>query len=224
MKKLGFVFFSFLLICLVSSTASAAIIDLAEYSINIDGTEDYMGTAPAGFDDMTGLGTWAVTLSGAGDHSVLGYFDHEIDEDINTFYNEFGAAVGTPGTGQSWEIDEPGWSFGDIYTNFQAGTLDNSNGVPSGSPDDVSMAMGWDFNLAAGETAYINFILSETMPTNSGFYLVQTDFDSQANVYFSSNLTIRDGGNPPPVPEPSTIVLVLSGLGLAAAARFRKSA
>ena len=37
---------------------------------------------------------------------------------------------------------EPGFLFGDIYTNVINGTLDNTNGVPSALPDDVSFALG----------------------------------------------------------------------------------
>jgi hypothetical protein len=112
--------------------------------------------------------------------------------------------------------------FGNIYTNFLAGSLDNSNGVPSSSPDDVSMALGWAFNLTAGQTATIIFSLSETAPV-SGFYLWQTDPDSKVDIYFSSTLN-KTGGNTS-VPEPSTLMLMLSGLGfVGVAARFRKSA
>ena len=75
-------------------------------------------------------------------HNILVFLDIEIDELVNTFFNEFGSVVGAPGAGLSWEIDEPGYVFGDIYTNFVAGALDGTNGVPSGSPDDVSFALG----------------------------------------------------------------------------------
>jgi hypothetical protein len=84
-------------------------------------------------------------------------------------------------------------------------------------PDDVSMAMGWDFTLASDETATVDYLLSLIAPA-SGFYLTHTDPDSQASIYFSSSLSIRGGGDPPPIPEPTTLLLV--GIGLVGVAGF----
>ncbi|MCK7498452.1 MAG: PEP-CTERM sorting domain-containing protein [Comamonadaceae bacterium] len=120
-----------------------------------------------------------------------------------------------PGPGFRWEIDEPGFVFGDIYDNFLAGALDGLNGVPAGSPDDVSFALGRAFTLAADETATLNFRTSLVAPIGVP-YLIHTDPDSDVSVYFSSDLTIRGGGEPP-IPEPGTLTLL--GLGLAAAAQ-----
>jgi len=159
-----------------------------------------------------------LTINSPGSHYIAAFVDPEIDEADNTFFNESGFVSGAPAAGQTWEIDEPGWVFGDIYDNFLAGTLDNTNSIAG---DDVSMALGWSFVLTPTEVAHISFTLAQTAPAG-GFYLIQSDPDSQANLYFSSGLNIRDGQNQ--VPEPSTIVLLLSGLAVAAAARFRKSA
>ena len=95
--------------------------------------------------------------------------------------------------------------FGDIFDNFLVSNLDNTNNVPQGLEDDVSMALGWDFALNAGETATIQFNIQNTAaPT--GFFLSQTDPDSNETIWFSSTLDISS------VPEPSTIALL--GLGL----------
>lgn len=198
---------------LTASSASAATIDLYEYAFNINGTVTN-GAAPGGvnvglFDTATGLGTVTVTLNTVGSHYVAFFVDHEIDETINTYFNEYGSAVGTPVAGLSWEIDEPGYMFGDIYDNLLASLLDGTNGVPMGSEDDVSMALGWSFNLLADQTAVISFLISDIMPTG-GFYLAQTDPDSQASIYFSSSLRIIDDGGQ--IPEPATLGLL--GLGL----------
>jgi hypothetical protein len=230
-----------------STGASAATINLYGYAFNVDGTVydvlyadpinvpggTITGTLPGGINQdglnkTNGIGTISFTTSGAGAHSFLAFFDHEMVEEQNTYFNEYGAVNGTQGAVQSWEIDEPGWDMtnpGDIYSNFKnsnnisGSQLDNSNTVPSGSENDVSMAMGWDFNLDTGETAFITLTLSETAPT-SGFYLAQFDNDTGAGLYFSGNLNITGGGNP--VPEPATMLLMATGLTGLLGARARR--
>ena len=141
------------------------------------------------FDESTGLGTVRLEFAGTGAHHGVLFVDHEMSENINTFFNELGStSVGAPPAGLSWEIDEPGCSRppGDIFDNFLANTLDNSIGFSR--EDDVSMALGWNFVLAAGETAEVLFQLSETQP--SGFYLRQHDPESGEQVFFSGSLRI----------------------------------
>jgi len=198
---------AFLFTVLGFSGASAVTINLYDWAFNVDGTtfEFVNGdTMPTTGTLTNGLGTLTWSTSAPGSHTFIAFFDHEIDEAINTFFNEYGEAINTPAI-QSWEIDEPGYIFGDIYGNVLAGALDNTNSVPNGSEDDVSWAMGWDFTLASGESALINLTISETAPT-SGFYLAQTDPESNASIYFSSSLKTEV------IPEPATIMLVGAGL------------
>lgn len=189
------------------STGASATPTLYDYAFNANGDLTPSGIDLTSFNTTSGLGTISYMSSTDGMNSFLAFLDHEIDEESNTYFNENGDSSGTPAAGQSWEIDEPGYVFGDIYTNFTANTLENSNGVPAGSEDDVSMALGWDFTLATDEIAYITMTVSQNQPT-SGFYLTQFDPDSQESLYFFSNLTIR-GGN---VPEPATMLLMGTGL------------
>lgn len=227
----------FLLLC--ASPGSAAVISLFDWAFNVDKTvyvaSDFLpaGLNASGFDWDTGLGTLEWTISGPGAHSVLAFFDHEIDEKINSFYNEYGATSGSPAAGQSWEIDEPGYVFGDIYSNFENGTLDNSNGVPINAPDDVSLAIGWEFSLADDEEAVIEMVLSTTMP-GSGFFLAQYDpyptngiayfaanNHAATAIYFHSSLITGTPGEQP-IPEPSTVLLLGAGLiGVCVAGRKR---
>jgi hypothetical protein len=210
-----------------ASNASADTI-LFEWTFNVNGTvyDSFVpDTLPAsfdtsGFDFTTGLGSIVVTLTSG---SYFGaFFDHEIDETVNGFSNEFGATSGALPAGMSFEIDEPGYVFGDIWTNLGTGTLDDSIGVPAAAPDDVSMALGWNFLLAPGETATFVLNLTETAPAG-GFFLQQSDPDTGANVFFAGGLTITGGGGQEGVPEPGTWILMLSGFGLAAlAGRLRK--
>jgi hypothetical protein len=202
------------------ATPAQGAVTLFEHLLNIDGTTS---TAPAeanlaGFNTTTGLGTVTVVLSGAGVHYIGMYADHEIDEETNTFFNEFGSTSGVgPTAGQTWEIDEPGFMFGDIFANFDVEALDNSNGVPAGSEDDVAMALAWDFNLVDGETATATFRVTENAP--GGFYLAQTDPDSQETIYFSSSLRIVGGGTGVPESGATVGLLGLGLLTLAAVAR-----
>jgi hypothetical protein len=211
---------------LLSVSAVKASIFLYEWGVNIDGAVSFPSLGDpvpsevnvAGFDDMTGLGAISVTITGAGSHTFDAFFDHDIDESINTFFNETGAATGIVAAGQSWEIDEPGFVNGDIFENFQASVLDNGigNSIYGNTifPDDVSMAMGWDFTLAAGEQASIDILLGLSAP-NSGFFLTHTDPDSNLSFYVSSTINISQ------VPIPAAVWLFGSGLlGLIGIAPF----
>ena len=184
--------------------AKAAVIGLYEYEVNIDGFlngSNESDSLPAvldlsGFDASAGLGVVTVRISGAGSHFAGMFVDHEIDADDNTFFNEVGSVSGGAATvGQSWEIDEPGYVDGDIYENFQAGALDNSIGRSSyggtNFPDDVSMALGWDFMLDTTEIATISFYIQTVQPLLTDFYLIQADPDSVQSLYFYSQLNIH---------------------------------
>jgi PEP-CTERM motif len=215
----------------LSQSAGAVEVELYDWGFNIDGSTYCNigpcdnaggGTLPASvnasaFDFGTGFGSLVVTIDGAGSHSVDFFADIDIDAAINTYFNEIAVTGGALAAGESYEIDEPGYVFGDIWSNFLDDALDNSNGLLT--PEDVSAAFGWDFVLDADEVATIQFLVSDVMPT-SGFFIAQTDPDSDYTLYLTSSLQIEGGGGG--VPEPGTVVLI--GIGLLGLAGVRRMA
>jgi hypothetical protein len=202
-------------VCLValSSTPVLALPSLFEWNANVDSSIGPSGNIDA-FDASTGLGALTFSVSGAGSHYVSLFVDHEIDSDLNGYDNEYGASTGIVAAGQSWEIDEPGYVYGDIYDHFISGELDNTNAIQSSWPDDVSMALAWNFDLADQESAVISFILSEDLADIvTPFYLSHLDPDSESAFYFCSTLSIQ-GSQPPvtPVPEPTSLALLGTSL------------
>ncbi len=180
-------------------SASFASSVLNGWAINLDGVvyEAWLSdTMPMSGDlDENGLGalTWSTDVPGP--HHIIAFFDYEIDQAENTFFNSRGHSVNPLPPELTWEIDEPGFVFGDIYasiTSTPLKPLDNMTAMGLGSEDDVAMAVGFDFTLKTGETAGITLVLSDTEPP-SDFYLEHYDPDSQESVYLSAalDLTIR---------------------------------
>lgn len=169
--------------------------------------------------DAEGYGTFSWSLvnnSGAtfSNSSLFAFFDAEIDQATNTFFNENGALVSVSGTGAAdnlpdfWEIDEPEYVFGDIYTNLLNGSLDNSNNVPAGLEDDVSLALG--FILGSFNPGDILEAVFTVSADNIGG-LSHTDPDSGITYFFNGVVNlIPFNDDPVSVPEPSTLVLFLS--------------
>ncbi len=161
--------------------------------------------------DNTGTLSWSITNNTGTDLSntrLFGFLDASIDEPANTYFNETGDASGfSVGSGSadsiadSWEIDEPGYLFGDIYKNIGAGALDNSNGITA--PDDVSMALGFQIDeLLMGEVLTLVFDISTI--DNGGLF--HSDPDSRFGFYFNGEV------HKATVPEPSTLIMLAFGL------------
>jgi hypothetical protein len=207
------------------SPAPAAVINLFEYNFNVNGT---ISTTPPGlnstlFDYSTGLGTLTWTTSIAGSYAFFSFFDHEIDEPTNTYFNETARAWGGPPSYDPagpwfWQMEEAGWVWGDLYNEFSNLNYENKNGMTAPHEfDDVAMGIGRKFDLASGKEAKISLTLGLIAPT-SGWYLEQYDPHSDASIYFSANFETRDTGV---VPLPGTLLLLGSGLVTLAGLRLK---
>ncbi len=194
------------------------------------------------FDFTTGLGSlaWTFAPGAAGTYAFDAFFDHDLHA---PFFNEFGDAGGAPAAGVSWQIDEPGFGdgnrLGTIFDNAMANALDDTNHVAGaasnflndcganggGAPNpacnnDVSLALGFNFALAANQQALLTLTAGTVRPA-SGFFLEQIDPDAPGNnLYLSGSLAVSDA-SPSAVPEPGTLLLVASGVA-AVARRARR--
>jgi uncharacterized repeat protein (TIGR01451 family) len=144
--------------------------------------------------DGTGSFTWQFTnATGAALQNVrfVALLDADIDVGLNTFFNEVAGLAGLtlppgapPGAvaASSWEVDEPGFLFGDLAAHAQAGALDDSNGLAG--PDDAALALGFRLGtLPAGASAAFSFRLSREDVGG----LFQEDPDSGLRFYFNGS-------------------------------------
>jgi hypothetical protein len=231
MKKLTLVAFALLAMVIAGPVAKADNIYINDWLFNVNGTIYNPTPLPpnfnvGGFDFSTPdsiLGTITATFSIPGNYSVIGFFDLDIEGGNNTIANEVGFFhnLGSLALGQSWELG-PGESvspgvFDDAYS---AGLLTNSSWASV--PDDVAMAIGWNFTVGANPVN-LSFTLGFTAPS-SGFYLQQVDQLAtgalgQPSIYYSSSLST---GGQPVIPEPGTLILLGTGLGVVGLSAFRK--
>lgn len=108
--------------------------------------------------------------------------DAEIDQEVNTFFNEYGGALGTIGAGagdlapDSWQIDEPGFVNGTLFTRLFTGNLGNTNAIPAGGSNDVAFGLGLQLgDLAPGQSTAVSVMISEAGHYFGGFALQQFD-------------------------------------------------
>lgn len=193
------------------------------------GTGCVSGWNFAAYNTTTGLGTITYTTSNVGANNALLFFNLDFLDDVlgTDVFDETGGITGTAAAGQLFEVDDSGFgvNVGDIYTNFSSGTPDGlafKNGlIDSDNPTDVAALMGWNFNLAAGDTATITWTVATTNP--GGFYLSQFDATDDQTVFYNSSLRIDNGQ----VPEPYQIVpltLLSAWLGIKVWKRRREGA
>lgn len=174
--------------------------------------------------------SWTNTTGSAiADLTFTLFIDPDLDRDDNTFFNEYGefisallpvfAPAGAIGFEQ-WEIDEPEYVFGNIYTNANLGALDNSSGVPASAPEDVSHALLFRIPLlAAGQTVNLIGTLSLTDAAGLGHFDPDSDASLYVNGYATLDAAPGGGGGGSEVPEPSSLALTAAGVLALCAAR-----
>jgi len=248
MKKFYFALFALAAAFAITPTALADAPKLQDFTIATDSGVNFYdpGTTAPGLDlsvynTSTGLGTITFTDTTLGSDTFAIWWDEEVGV---PFYNEFGSTGGTlTDPNESWEIGDAYASsiYGDasydalLNKNLLAGTTSNYLGTCVGSDcnGDASTALGYDYSLTSGEEEVITLTVSQSAPS-SGFYLQQTNPQEDCNaqgldctsgdVYFSLSAEEEAiGSGPSPTPEPSTWLLLGTGLlGLAFVA-FRRA-
>ena len=137
-------------------------------------------------DDLTDLIlTYTLRNDGSVDLDGVRFFgllDAEIDEEVNTFFNEYGESAGTAGTGSGdplpdfWQIDEPGFAGGTLMQGLLQGALNQVNAVPEGQPDDVALGLGFDLGrIRPSEVIEVSLVISEDGQTLGDLSLVHRD-------------------------------------------------
>lgn len=148
--------------------------------------------------------TYSFTNSTASTFSDLRFFvllDADIDEQANTFFNEFGTVQGAVGHGagdaapDQWQIDEPGFQTGTLLRNIFLGSLNNSNAIPQITPDDVALSLGFSLgSLKSGQATSVQVMISEATNSPEGFALIHKDSaaDSPTTITLSGSAVVNE--------------------------------
>jgi hypothetical protein len=168
------------------------------------------------------LGTITIALGPGANQFVSFYADYDVSFSLYGSFDDFASTSGALPAGLSFSVNDPNTSS--LFTQFSSNTLDGKNLlVPSGPPTnccDVAFALSLgNINVAAGGSTTATFVVSDPAPA-SGFYIQQTNQDTNASIYLQGN--VGGLGPAPAVPEPSTFGMVLlTGSFLVAWKRFR---
>ena len=123
--------------------------------------------------------------------------DPEIDEQTNTFFNEYGGITGPPGLhgfdASQWQIDEPDFQTGTLLKNIFLGALNGSNAVPPSALNDVAMSLGFSLgNLNPGAGSTVLAQISQQGDALGSFMLTQQDSDPASTTVITLSGIIPD--------------------------------
>ena len=231
MRKLTTALLGLFVLCFAAAPiALADSTSIQSVLFNVNGTPftDYsaVGMNVGGFDQATGLGTITFTYNpGPGTY----FFDVFLDHSLSVpFFNEYGTVNGAPTAGQSYEIGDSFASniYNDVLaggalpnTNTLPGTLSTFDGLCGGVTcnGDLAMAMGFAFTLGANQLELITLAVSHTNP--GGFTLQGTHPGDAANptasdIFFNGS-AVTQPISVTPVPEPSSLILLLGSAPVA---------
>jgi hypothetical protein len=196
----------------------------ADPSVNIAAFDTTLRPAP------NTLGSITVTF-GTGSQYIAVYMNYDVDFGVFGSFDDNGFVIGVPTAGVSYELDDPNTSS--IFNNFAAGALTNvNNTVSCGGPSSVALlaVSGCDVSWALAQSLLVDpslfsggsitFTVSGTPPA-SGFYLQQRNADSGSSIYLSESFRLTPLA-PTAVPEPQTLMLLLTGLPALALRRRRR--
>jgi hypothetical protein len=211
------------------------------------------GLTQTGFNATTGLGTYQIKYTTPGSDFIGAFFYVPV---AIPFYNEYAAQNGVPVSGQSFESGAPEYDVispnqgsetivDDLANeklndlNSEAGVLPNylnncgANGGGSANPacnGFVSLAMGFNFTLKAGQTETVTFNISTTNPGGFSIEDIHPVDGSNATaqaIYLSGSAVLGSSPPPPPppsgVPEPASAGLAAAAVGVLAFAKMRLS-
>ena len=175
------------------------------------------------------LGTVTITLGPGANQSVALYADYDVSYSSYLSFDDSASTSGARPAGTSFSVNNPNTSS--LFSDFAGNppTLDNLNWLPVGSASgppneccDVAFALALgNINVLAGGSATATFAVTGIAPL-SGFYIQQTNSDTQASIYLQGSVNVQNPGTGGAVPEPSTLGMVLlSGGFLVAWKRFR---
>ncbi|MEE2665968.1 MAG: hypothetical protein VX681_17785 [Myxococcota bacterium] len=177
-----------------------------------DGYDITFGSALSDGDTDITLSYDVVKVSGAAQQvTFLSYLDAEIDVLLGGLsYDEQATVHGTLAPGQGYEIDEPGFLFGDILDNLYSGVLDGDNALESFGPEDVSMALSFDLGVMdIGDSAVLDIMISEDNDHIGGFWITQTDSVPITDTEITYSGQLRPA---PAIPEPSSALVFAVGV------------
>ena len=195
----------------------------ADPSVNIAAFDTTLAPLP------NNLGSITVTF-GTGSQYIAVYMNYDVDFVPFGSFDDNGFVIGVPSAGVSYELDDPNTSS--IFAHFAAGALTNVNNTAScGGPSSIAplAVTGCDVSWALAQSLIVNpalfsggsitFTVSSTPPA-SGFYLQQKNADSGSSIYLSESFRLTPVATA--VPEPQTLMLLLTGLPALAMRRRRR--